>query len=124
VSDEDCDGDLICDVHDGQGTCQHDHGHGDGDTGGETHGDTEGDVDCASETRGDEYAVGLSKSGAEVTATFVLADPAPPAMGDNTWVLAFTDGEGTPVDELDWEVALDVSKGDMQDSISFGFCVE
>jgi hypothetical protein len=24
---EDCSGDLICDVHDGQGTCQEAHGH-------------------------------------------------------------------------------------------------
>jgi hypothetical protein len=26
-SKEDCSGDLICDVHDGQGTCQRDHDH-------------------------------------------------------------------------------------------------
>ncbi|MBK8262905.1 MAG: hypothetical protein IPK80_16405 [Nannocystis sp.] len=25
--DEDCEGELICDVHDGQGTCQEEHGH-------------------------------------------------------------------------------------------------
>lgn len=26
-TDDECSGELICDVHDGKGTCQHDHGH-------------------------------------------------------------------------------------------------
>lgn len=26
-TEEDCSEALICDIHDGQGTCQHDHGH-------------------------------------------------------------------------------------------------
>lgn len=168
-SREDCTGDLVCDVHDDQGTCQHDHGHGEthGETDGETggHGETHGDEGCAAETRDDEFAIGLSKSGSLVTASFVSADPAPPIKGDNTWVLAFSDDGGAPIDDLEivvtptmpdhghgtpveaivtpttnpgeysispvnlfmagyWEVALDVTSGEDQDSITFSFCVE
>lgn len=155
VVDEDCGGDLICDVHDGQGTCQQGHGH-------------EADTDepaCVAETRDDEFAVGLSKAGAWVTATFVSAAPAPPGRGDNTWVLSFADSDGAPLDGLEiaatptmpdhghgtpimavvtatgaageyrvapinlfmagyWEIALDVTWGEQQDSVTFGFCVE
>lgn len=151
----DCDDDLICDIHDGQGTCQQDHGHED---------DT-GEGACVVETRDDDYAVGLSKAGAFVTASFISADPAPPGRGDNTWVLNFSDSDGAPIDGLEievtptmpdhdhgtpivavvtatgvageyritpvnlfmagyWEVAFDVTLGDEQDSVAFGFCVE
>lgn len=49
MSIEDCDEDLICDIHDGQGTCQVDHGHGDGfdESDAETAGD--GAMRCAHE---------------------------------------------------------------------------
>jgi len=165
--DADCDAGMICDIHDNQGTCQDDHGHG--ETDGEEHsehGETHGEqANCAMEDRDDEFSVGLSKSGELLTATFVSADPAPPGMDDNTWVLALTDADGMPVEDLDivatpwmpdhdhgtpievevsatgtpgeyelspvnlfmagyWEVTLDVSMGDDQDSMMFGFCVE
>lgn len=87
----DCEGGLICDYHDGQGTCQEDHNH--------SHPDPE--PVCASEDRDDLFAVGLSKSGDRLTATFVSADPAPPRMGDNTWVLSISDHDGAPAPDLD-----------------------
>jgi len=89
----DCEEGMICDVHDGQGTCQHDHDH----TGDDTEGDTEASG-CASETRDDDFAVGLSKSGTMITATFVSAEPNPPALGDNGWVMTFTAIDGTTLD--------------------------
>jgi hypothetical protein len=67
------------------------------DTHGETHGETGGEGVCAVETRDDDFAIGLSKSGSLVRATFVSADPAPLIKGDNTWVLDFTDLEGAPL---------------------------
>jgi hypothetical protein len=155
ATSKDCDGGLVCDIHDGQGTCQQDHGH-EGET---------GESDCVVETRDDDYVVGLSKAGTLVTASFVSADPAPPALGDNTWVLSFSDSDGAPLDMLEivvtptmpdhghgtpimavvtptgeageyrvtpvnlfmagyWEIALDLTWGDEQDSVMFGFCVE
>ncbi|EDM77167.1 hypothetical protein PPSIR1_30831 [Plesiocystis pacifica SIR-1] len=60
------------------------------------HGETEAEG-CESEDRDDEFAVGLSKSGDVVSATFVSSDPAPPHKGDNTWVLDFTDLGGQPM---------------------------
>jgi hypothetical protein len=70
----------------------------------DTHGDTEtgetGATDCAAETRDDDFAIGLSKSGPLIQAAFVSADPAPPIKGDNTWVLSFSDLEGQPLAEL------------------------
>jgi hypothetical protein len=44
---------------------------------------------CAAETRDDEFVVGLSKPGEGSQLEFKLmsSDPAPPARGDNTWVL-------------------------------------
>ncbi|WP_181233975.1 FixH family protein [Enhygromyxa salina] len=95
ASTEDCGGELICDVHDGQGTCQHEHGHG-------THsGEEDAEEDCAADTRAEHYAVGLSKSGSLVTASFVSADPAPPIRGDNSWVLSFSDADGAALDDLE-----------------------
>jgi hypothetical protein len=66
---------------------------------GETHetGETGDESVCAVETRDDDFAIGLSKSGTLVQATFVSADPAPPIKGDNTWVLDFTDANGAPL---------------------------
>jgi YtkA-like len=73
------------------------------DTHGETHGDSDdtgdtgGEGVCAVETRDDDFAVGLSKSGSLTRATFVSANPAPLIKGDNTWVLDFTDLDGAPL---------------------------
>ena len=59
-----------------------------------------GGFSCADETRDDDYALGLSRSGERVTVTFVDAMPAPPARGDNTWVLAISDpATGMPLDD-------------------------
>lgn len=102
----DCESGMICDTHDGQGTCQNDHGHAGatgstGDTGAsETGPHDETATGCAAEDRDDTFAIGLSKSGVTVTATFVSADPAPPIKGDNTWVLSFADAMGAPLDGL------------------------
>ena len=104
-SDADCSEGLFCDVHGGGGTCQEGHGHTSESEGGETHGETHGDTEeegaCEGETRADEFALGLSKTGASITATFVSADPAPPIKGDNSWVLTFTDEADAPLDGLE-----------------------
>lgn len=44
---------------------------------------------CATETRADEFVLGLTKPGESGRYMFKLvgADPAPPARGDNSWVL-------------------------------------
>lgn len=44
---------------------------------------------CATETRADQFSLGLTKMGAAGLYDFKLmtADPAPPARGDNTWVI-------------------------------------
>lgn len=67
----------------------------------ETHGDdthdTHGDSLCAEEQRDDEFSLGLRRSGSAVTVTFVTANPAPPAMDDNTWVVELSDLAGQPL---------------------------
>jgi hypothetical protein len=93
---------LGCDSGGDDGNAEHA-----SDSSGETHGDTQHETDgtgetggesvCAVETRDDDFAIGLSKSGNLVRATFVSADPAPLIKGDNTWVLDFTDLEGAPL---------------------------
>lgn len=70
----------------------HEAGEGETETGGESV--------CEVETRDDNFAIGLEKSGALVRATFVSSDPAPPIKGDNTWVLDFTDLTGAPLSDL------------------------
>lgn len=52
-------------------------------------GDDEQTVDCALETRDDDFAVGLSKTGTSGLLMFTLmnATPATPTRGDNTWVI-------------------------------------
>ena len=47
------------------------------------------DVDCTKVTGADTFVVGLEKQGAETSMDFKLmsATPAPPARGDNTWVV-------------------------------------
>lgn len=72
------------------------------ETASDTHATETGEEgDCAAETRDDAFAIGLSKSGSLVTATFVSSDPAPPIKGDNTWVLDFTDAQGMPLADLE-----------------------
>lgn len=73
--------------------------HGDSDTHAET-GETGEASDCAAETRDDDFAIGLSKSGTMIEATFVSANPAPPIKGDNTWVIDFANLEGQPLADL------------------------
>ena len=96
------------DAHD---DTEHEHEDTDGDTDGDTHGESgdtghhetetgEEEADCSTETRGDEFSIGLSKSGELVKATFVSADPAPPIKGDNTWTLDISDLAGAPLDGL------------------------
>ncbi|MBC8072853.1 MAG: FixH family protein [Deltaproteobacteria bacterium] len=59
---------------------------------------------CATETRADSYALGMTKQGARVQVAFVDAMPAPPSRGDNTWRLAFTDAAGVALEDLAIEV--------------------
>jgi hypothetical protein len=78
---------LGCDSGDGADEHAHEH-----ETGEES--ETGHESDCEAETRDDEFTIGLSKSDDTVTVTFVAADPAPPAKGDNTWTVALTDAGG------------------------------
>src|SRR5687767_7097151 len=55
---------------------------------------------CAEETRDDEFVVGITKAGMSGKLSFKLleATPAPPARGDNTWILELTSqGAAAPV---------------------------
>jgi len=57
-------------------------------------------VNCAEETRDEEFVAGLSKVGVngQMTFTLVEATPAPPARGDNTWMIQVsTVGAAAPV---------------------------
>ena len=47
---------------------------------------------CAAETRDDDFVVGLQKTGESGKLVFALmsATPAPPARGDNEWILQLT----------------------------------
>jgi hypothetical protein len=68
------------------------------------HGDDEPEVDCATVTTDDTFVVGLEKPGTSGLYNFKLmsAVPAPPARGNNTWVVqvnAMNAGVvGAPVD--------------------------
>ncbi len=88
-----------CDSGDDEGPAEHADDSADthSETGGETHGETGDESVCAVETRDDDFAIGLSKSGSLVRGTFVSASPAPPIKGDNTWVLDITDLNGAPL---------------------------
>lgn len=52
-------------------------------------GDDDTSYNCAAETRADEFVLGLAKPGESGQLTFqlVTADPAPPARGDNSWII-------------------------------------
>lgn len=62
--------------------------------GGEMSGDDEMTVNCAVETRDDEFVVGLAKMGAQTTFTLLSASPAPPGRGDNSWVVRLDNAAG------------------------------
>ncbi len=51
--------------------------------------DDEEPVNCALETRDDDFGIGLEKNGEAGLLTFTLmnATPAPPVRGDNAWVI-------------------------------------
>jgi len=53
-------------------------------------------VNCAEETRDDDFVVGLQKSGQNGAINFTLmtATPAPPLRGDNTWVVQLNSMSG------------------------------
>jgi hypothetical protein len=63
---------------------------------------------CAAETRDDEFVMGLAKPGDASRLEFKLmsSDPAPPARGDNTWILQLTTRAApvTPVTGADMTV--------------------
>jgi len=67
-------------------------------------------VNCAGETRDDDFAVGLSKVGSSSALGFTLmtANPAPPIRGDNTWVIQVNQVSGgvagSPVDGIEMTV--------------------
>jgi hypothetical protein len=74
------------------------------DHGSEHHADA-APVNCAIETRDDEYVAGLEKVGASgLAVVLVESTPAPPAKGDNTWRLRVLDSAGTPQGGLTVEV--------------------
>jgi YtkA-like protein len=57
-------------------------------------------IDCSTITGTDQFAVGLQKPGEAnaLTFTMVSGDPAPPARGDNTWVVQIdTQAAAAPV---------------------------
>lgn len=64
--------------------------------------DDPGSYNCADEARDDEFVAGIAKQGESQRMMFTLvsADPAPPARGDNVWMLKLTTmaAPGTPVD--------------------------
>jgi hypothetical protein len=68
-------------------------------------------VNCATETRDDDFAVGLTKvgSGNALGFTLMAAEPAPPIRGDNTWTIHVNQMSGgvagAPVDGADMTVS-------------------
>lgn len=88
----DCDDGLMCDLHDGGGSCQR------------PHLDDEpmpAPGGCEVEHRDDAYALGLTKHGAWSQVAFVDALPAPPSRGDNTWTMEVRDGTGAALTDLE-----------------------
>jgi hypothetical protein len=61
-------------------------------------GDDEAPVDCALETRDDDFAIGLEKvSTSGLHYRLMQSDPAPPARFDNRWTIQVTDTNGAPL---------------------------
>jgi hypothetical protein len=55
------------------------------------------EVNCATETRDDEYVAGMSKDGDVFTFRLMDSVPAPPDKDDNAWTIRVEDGgEGVP----------------------------
>jgi hypothetical protein len=56
-------------------------------------------IGCLNDPRDDTYVQGLAKAGKSGQLQFVLvsSDPAPPAVGNNTWVVKIVDAKGAPV---------------------------
>ncbi len=52
--------------------------------------------DCALETRADDYALGMRRSGERIAVAILEATPAPPSRGDNTWRVRVQDDAGLP----------------------------
>lgn len=52
--------------------------------------------DCAIETRADDYALGMRRSGERLAVAILDATPAPPSRGDNTWRVRVEDEAGHP----------------------------
>ncbi len=50
-------------------------------------------VNCAAETRDDDYMAGMVKTGERLSFALIDAAPAPPDEGDNSWTLHIADGE-------------------------------
>jgi hypothetical protein len=73
---------------------------GSGSTGGTTTTTVEPSV-CADDPRAQAYAVGLEGASADsaITVSFLDADPAPPAKGNNTLTIAVRDAKGAPVSD-------------------------
>jgi hypothetical protein len=63
-----------------------------------SHGDDDPSVNCANEPTADELVVGLQKTGEAGVLDFQLlsATPAPPARGDNEWIVQITAIAGGP----------------------------
>ena len=59
------------------------------------------EVNCADEPRADTYVANLSKEGeaGRLEMVLVSSDPAPPAKGDNSWLVEVNDASGQPVDD-------------------------
>lgn len=73
----------------------------DDDTGDDT------EVNCATETRDDDFIAGMSKDGDVFTFRLMDSVPAPPDKGDNTWTIRIEDG-GEGVADLDVDVSLNM----------------
>ena len=64
------------------------------------HGDDDTSYNCAAEDRDDDFVVGLTKVGQSNKLSFKLlsATPAPPARGDNTWIVEISSvASGAPM---------------------------
>jgi hypothetical protein len=55
---------------------------------------------CGTDERVDPFGLGLSKPGIQWTFQLMSATPAPPAKGDNEWVVQVQDPGGTPVEGI------------------------
>lgn len=56
-------------------------------------------VSCQNDSRVDQYVANLAKASSDgaLKVTLVSSDPAPPAVGTNTWTIKVTDGTGAPM---------------------------